>query len=610
MGGRRLAVVVAVAVFCAFGCPTAGAHAVLVRAEPSDAASLAGAPRHVLLRFSETISSRFRLASLLDAHGHVVAGTRVHDGTDPRTLVLDVPRLRRGTYEVTWEVLAQADGHVTGGALVFGVGVPAGSAPRRAPEAAPPTFEAGLRWLDFALFSFIVGGLALSTMLLRASSAGRVSGDAPPLVARRVLAGAVWSAALALAVGGALLVRQAQGLPTASGQGGAIARLIETRWGGLWLAREVLLAGVLVVVLALRRAAAMRRAPTAGLLVASCLVTGLAAVRSMGGHGAAVEAPVAHVATDALHVVAAALWLGGVAAFAVALRPGAGMPIGQTRALARACRGPFALVAGISVALVAATGLYAAGAQVASVDALLTTAYGRTLMTKSALVLLAVGIGLGNALLLLRARWHNAARLMLVEGGLGLGVLLAAAEMTASSPPRGPEFDAPRAVRAPALAGHVGDVVISATARPNRPGTNVFTVVAVSSRRPPPAAIDGVTLMLSGPDAERTPRAVPLAAIGANRWSGGMRVDEPGRWRMTLALRRGGRRLVAGLGWSVDRPDMARPTVVSARRLGPTLDRAAVLILLALALALAAGAVALVGMRLRRPMDSLRREPT
>ena len=70
------------------------------RARPMRA-SLAGAPGQVSLRFSEDISARFRLVSLLDGRGRVVAGTRVRSGADARTLLLDVPRLPRGTYEVT-----------------------------------------------------------------------------------------------------------------------------------------------------------------------------------------------------------------------------------------------------------------------------------------------------------------------------------------------------------------------------------------------------------------------------------------------------------------------------------------------------------------------------
>ena len=601
---RRLLVLAMVIAAFAWSPAPAGAHAVLTSSEPADAAALDGAPHHVVLRFSEAISSRFQLVRLIDGRGHVVAGARLRAGDGPRALVLDVPRVARGTYEVTWQVLAQDDGHVTGGAIVFGVGVSAGAAPRPAPEAAPSTLEAGLRWLDFALYALVVGGLAVSLLLLRGKSASRVPGRPPPVAEGRVLAGAVWSAALALALGPVLLVRQAQALPTDASLVDAIGGLLGARWGVLWLVREGLLAATVLGALALRATRATR-ATRAAYAVAAGAAVALALVRALGGHGAAVAAPSAHVAADAVHVLAAAVWMGGVVAFAVALWPSGRMSRADAVALARACRRPFAWVAGVSVAIVAATGLYSAGAQVASVDALLTTGYGQELIAKTALVVVAGALGLANARLLRRGS-RRAARIMLAEGAVGLGILLAAAEMTATSPPRGPEFDAPRPVRAPALAGRVDDVLISATARPNRSGMNVVSVLAVSSRRPPPAAIDGVTLLVAGPDGERAPRATALAALGAGRWSGGVRLAEPGAWRMTVAMRRGGRRLTTTLPWTVAPPDTARPVSVSARRLAPLLDRAAALI----ALALAAGAVALAAGWLRRPIDPLRREAT
>jgi hypothetical protein len=99
---------------------------------------------------------------------------------------------------------------------------------------------------------------------------------------------------------------------------------------------------------------------------------------------------------------------------------------------------------------------------------------------------------------------------------------------------------------------------------------------------------------------------VELAPLGAGRWSGGVRLAEPGGWRITVAIERGGRRLTASLPWTVTPPDTARPVSVSARRLAPVLDRAAALV----ALALVAGAAALAAGWLRRPIDPLRREAT
>jgi copper transport protein len=277
-----------------------------------------------------------------------------------------------------------------------------------------------------------------------------------------------------------------------------------------------------------------------------------------------------------------------VLALAVALWPAGDVGRSGSVALARACRGGFAWTAGLSVALLAATGLYAAGVQITSIDGLLTTLYGRTLLIKVGMVLGAGALGAASFALLrslgrdpaprgLRGlRRLGAPRLLLLEATLGLEVLIAAAILTASSPPRGPEFGAPQPVRAPTLVGQADDLVVSATARPNRPGTNVFTVRTASSRRPPPAPIDAVTIALAPAGAgPGVPRNVPLTQIAPGRYSGGAELPQEGRWRMTVVLQRGAQRLRTGFGWAVQPPDPARPVRHSAARLAPLVDRAA-----------------------------------
>jgi copper transport protein len=594
---RRRRVVFAVALLGAFAAvaPAAGAHARLVGSDPADGSALARAPGNVRLQFNEGISASFRRVVLLDGQGRAVAGTRVTRGRDAREIVIGVPPLGRGTYQLDWEVLAQQDGHVSGGAMAFGVRARPALAPRTAAGAAPPPPEALLRWLDFLLLAGLLGGLAMSLLIARAQTRG-VSGAAVRVARRRVLTGAAWSGGLAVAFGGVILIRQAHALP-ATQPGGlslpeAAGRLLAIRWGVLWSAREALLAGLVLTALLLRG----RRAAGGAYAAAAAMALALVTIRALGGHAAAVRPSGTAVAADAVHLLAAALWIGGLAALALILRPAQ-----HAAELARACRRPFAWTAAVSVVALAATGLYAAGAQVASVDALLTTFYGKTLIAKTALVLVAGALGLSSSMLL-RALAHGRperraalSRLMLAELAAGLYVLLAAGLLTASSPPRGPEFAPSRIARPPTLVAQVGDVLVSATARPNRPGVNVFSVLAVSSRRPPPEPIERASLLVA--PAGGPASAVALHELAPGRYSGGARLPRSGRWRMTVVLERGGRRLSTGFAWAVAAPAGARPVVVSARRLAPLLDRAAA----ALLIALAAGALTVAAWRRRPP---------
>jgi copper transport protein len=564
---RRLAAA-AVAALALAGplAPRASAHAVLVHSEPADGTALAGAPGGLRLRFNEDISERFRRVQLIDARGRAVAGTSVRRGTDGRELAVAIPRLPRGTYQVDWEVLAEDDGHVTGGALVFGVATrpPAGVRARGAPGTGGAPLDAALRWVDFSLLALLAGGIGMSALL-----AGFASGPGAVASRRRLLAGASCGATLAAALGVVLFVRQTQALQATLSGGDALGRLVSARWGTLWLAREVALVSVTGAGLLL-----LRRPARALYAAAGALIVALAVIRALGAHAAAVEPSALAVAAHAAHVLAAAAWAGGVLGLAVAV----GSARGEAAELVRAIRRPFAWAAGFSVLALAVTGLYAAGAQVASVDALLETFYGRTLIAKTALVLAAGGFGLGNALLLRRGAASG--RLLLAEAAAGVEIMLAAALLAASSPPRGPEFRAPSAAPTPLVVRTVGDVLVTATVRPNRPGANLVSVAAVSTRRPPPAPIDRVLL-------RRSTALVALRPVAPGRWSGGVAFEQEGRRELAVVVERGGRRLTAAFPWSVAAPDPARPVVVSARRLAPLLDGAALALLLAAAAAIA-----------------------
>ena len=482
--------------------PVAVAHAVLVGSQPPDGTAIARSPGHLRLRFSEDLSPRFRRVHLLDGRGRVVAGTRLRGGGDARELVLEVPRLPRGIYELAWEVLAERDGHVTGGALAFGVATraPAGARGPGAPGDAGPPLEAALRWLDFALLAALLGGLAMS---FSAPAARRMLPRRPGGACSR----AAWGGALAFTLGAVLLVREAHALDASLGS------LLGVRWGILWLVRETLLTGLAGAALVLlHRPGARTRAIYA---VAVALAVALASTRALGAHAASVESGPA-VAAHAVHVLGAAVWMGGILALAVALWAARAEAAG----LARAIRRPFAWTAGLGVLALAVTGLYSAGAQVASVDALVETFYGRTLLAKTALVLVAGGLGLANAALLRRAA---APRLLIAEAFVGLEIIVAAAVLTSSSPARGPEFAARRtgagAARRPPGRRRSGRRRRRAR---TGPAPTSSPCAAVSSRRPPPAAIDRVLLQ---PEPGRLSRC---AGSGPDRWTGGAVLAQPG----------------------------------------------------------------------------------
>jgi copper transport protein len=585
MSARRRLVALAVALMAAASlAPSAAAHAFLDRSDPADGTRLGVSPGQLRLWFSEEVSPRFRLVRVLDEHGRSLGPVALSG--EGRLVVADLPTLDKGKYSVYWRVISEDDGHTTGGTLAFGIGEAVGPAASTAgtPDPAPAWREALIRWLDFSFLAGLVGSLVLAGLVLpRARGVARRIVSAAS--ARMLLLGAV-SALLAAGAGIARLVDEVLRLPAAASKPGAAADLVfSTKWGWMWLTRETFLLAVLALLLTVRSrpGPALERRGWAAVAAAATAV--VAAAHALTSHASALDhASATAVAAEAAHVLAAGAWLGSVAALAVALWPAGSLGRTDARALARACRGPFAECMALSIGLVLATGLYSAGREIASIDGLMTTTYGHVLLIKTGLFLLAGMLGYANYRLLrtLGRRGGGIGRIagsrpvLLAELAVGAGVFLAAAALASSVPARGPEFAAPLPAQATTRAVTSGDLLFTVSSTPTRVGSNAFSVLAASSRRPPPAPLDSVSLELSRQGERRT---VSLTPIAAGRYLGWADLQEPGSWRLAVIAERAGTRIEAPTSWSVGRADPARPVTFSARRLAPIVDVGAALLL-------------------------------
>ena len=228
-------------------------------------------------------------------------------------------------------------------------------------------------------------------------------------------------------------------------------------------------------------------------VVLGILGVALLSTQALSGHAAAVSpnAPLA-VLVDTLHLTAASFWIGGLLALAVGMLPmalaGRGTP--AFAALAYAGWGSFGGLAAFSVGILIATGLYSTGRQVASVDALITTFYGRTLIVKIALVLLVGAFGLINSSLLHPWLSFPLARLLrrppgwtplsltqlptlvIAEIAFGLLIFLVTGTLDFLTAARGPEFAAATA-SSQVVSQRADDLLITFQAAPNQPGQNI-----------------------------------------------------------------------------------------------------------------------------------------
>jgi len=136
------------------------------------------------------------------------------------------------------------------------------------------------------------------------------------------------------------------------------------------------------------------------------------------GHAAALQPAGGVIFTDAVHVLSAGIWAGGIFVLAT-LRPPEGWGAGEGRAMLER----FGRVAFLAFAITALTGVLRAASVVADFGSLWTSAYGVVLVAKSAGVLAMVAISVLG--------WRRGWRYARVDGLLVLLVLAATALMAA-----------------------------------------------------------------------------------------------------------------------------------------------------------------------------------
>ncbi len=200
--------------------------------------------------------------------------------------------------------------------------------------------------------------------------------------------------------------------------------LLESRWGERWRVQ-------LYTALALLVAALIARVRPAGWLAFAAAALAVTAAIPLLGHASGVTLRyVVHVG----HVLASGLWLGSLAVITMLVlrsRSGAGPVPADDVARVIARFSPLALTA---AAVVVMTGSVAAWWYVGSMDALISTRYGRTLLVKLALVS-GVFVGGWSNWRRVRIGARPARSAMLLETGCALLVVIASGVLSETEHP-------------------------------------------------------------------------------------------------------------------------------------------------------------------------------
>ena len=595
-------------------------HAILLRSEPAKDSILNVAPHNVRMWFSEDLNPSFSTAVVVNAQNHRVDNSDAHvSAGDPREMDLTLKaNLPPAVYIVVWRSDSNEDGHILRGSFIFTVARPDGSIPTLNGNTVPgqnvlgggnltglytgqidgPTlFNVIMVTLVELGAVFWVGAQAwLVFVLLPVTEDHEELGEINRQVQQRFERRFSLPALLVLLLANiGVLVGQALNLT--SGQWGPafaptlLAGLATSgQFGTFWIMREV------VIVLALGLAAyallstwrphfANKVLPWVNLVLGLALFIAIA----MSGHAASVNKSVLIYAVplDWLHLLAAALWVGGMMYISTTY-----LPVILRSPVAERARSlvitlpyysPWAVAA---VVLMAVTGPFNATFHLTAWNQLITTAYGRTLVVKILLVgalmlTSAIHVGLlrprlkkefkkytyvqGRVPSSAGAEPSRAAKLItqqvkLREGRLtigtrrltgvlrwepllGVGVLICVGLMNAFAGTLSPVTPAQQ--QAPAntkpfnttLKTSDNKFTITFNVNPNRFGTNMFTVSVVDNSTGKPTTNVGVSLYTTMLDMDMGTDTVNVLPDGKGHFSASGDLSMAGHWQIRIQIR-------------------------------------------------------------------------
>ncbi len=584
----------------------AGAHSVVERSSPSANAALQSAPGQVDLWFNEAVDPAFSSAIVRDASGNRVS-ERTTVSSDGRRMTVTLANIPNGLYTIRWRVLSALDGHTTSGAFVFTIGMAARPAEAAGAASTIDPWLAAVRWIGFLAAGLLAGAAffmawVIRPGLLRMELPGGLDLNDPiharlrefTLVTAIIL---LIFTVLELALRAAALMDISLADAAAGGQLGLLLWGTKPGWSTLV---RVLMAALLLLPLS-TRGRLLQAAALFWLIVMSglsALFGGPAALAGSGHLALAVlvgavyglvsvmmviilpqipdfrlpnltwvppaaasvlllgftmsshawgSGPLA-VLVDWLHLAAVSIWIGGLASLLLAVGT---VPFAECGPLCRRLVPRVSSLAAIGLSVVVVTGLYSTWLHVPSLQAFVTTEYGRALLIKLMLVVPVIALGAVNRFALhprLQADEGAAMpavrrflRFVTGEVSLALVIVLVVTVLTNVPPARVSLAKPSEAAATVKMAGVAGDIKVVLTVDPALPGSNQLDVVATGRDGKPVDPEARVLVRLMKLDEDLNPVTLTLASRGEGRYSAGVGdLALPGYWQIEVVLRRRG----------------------------------------------------------------------
>jgi copper transport protein len=530
---RFLTVLLAAVTVVAWSPGRATAESGLVDSSPRSGSILTEAPTEIVLIDPDRIESRLSRVVVRDEQGHRIATDPPVSTPDPHQFVVPISTpddLGAGVYVVDYR-LVSIDSHVTVGVLTFQIGTATASqsvVSRRVGTlgSGASGWAAGLEgvtyWLALVALSVM---LAMWWLLARARSTDGTDDDGR-------LRRTVWVAWTVL-VGATIVGFGAHGVrAVGSGWSGFVQPSLwsdtaATRSGTASIIRLVLMALAVLPVLGIGRPLVRAWRWTVAAL-AVCLVGTFVAT----GHAAVGRRPLVGVVVEAVHLGAAAVWIGGLVVVLVGDTSTIGRPAGSSERRRRIVELSLPCLAVLVV-----TGVLQSWRIGRHPSVVNDTAWGRALVAKAALVLLIGVVVLVTRSTLRRGVEGSARRILTAQAVLGLGAVAIGSLLVALPPRPG------RSTHPVTVTSTVGDLTAAITVTPAVVGSDdVHVIISQTGAVEPVAA---ARLSLSLPERNIAPQDVALTPDGPDHYSAfAVQIPYVGIWTADLVVTTAGGREV------------------------------------------------------------------
>ncbi|MCZ0939653.1 MAG: copper resistance protein CopC [Caldilineaceae bacterium] len=544
----------------------------------------------------------------------IPTGAPQFDPEDPTHLTLPLESIEPGVYTVVWQTLSSVDGHEWVGSFPLTILNPDGTRPAgtavqvrvNRQQGLPPLTDSFLRWLSLLGAALLAGPLAVRWFLAQS----RTGKDPESLIETLTRSTALVGVLLLLASGWLQFLFKSLRL---EGTDGFLELLLATRPGRLLLIRQTLLAGVIPLLypngwakILFRRPVPPDLAPrlwsilyvlhtwiigfalggtiiygpnlwifVAGILFvcsawsellfggeqtwhrafpqrtwATLLTAAALFTFAASSHAAAASGSGWAVAADFAHLVAAAVWAGGLIFLALLLfqlhrRHTLPDPDWMVLLLTR-----YSLSAQIAVFVLALTGLFGSFVQLPDAPSLFTTTYGRVLLIKLVIVAAILALAYFNNRAVKRAQDTVAntsdlsrfTRRVAAEAGMAAVLFISVAVLVQTPTPNLPPPTAPAAPSLPFNEmAYDGDLAVHLQITPNQVGHNRYWVHLSHPDSSDIGEVQLVRLFFSHESGDMGQARLDLVDLGEDAFAAeGAFLNRDGQWNLSVYVRRRG----------------------------------------------------------------------